>query len=90
MVKRERLEIIKDILKVIHDNNNSILLTPLLRRSNLSSSRFSEYFQELIEKGFVEEIIDRDHKKHIILTEKGFRYLEKYKTIIGFIEEFEL
>jgi len=25
-----------------------------------------------------------------MLTEKGFKYLEKYKNIISFIEEFEL
>jgi predicted transcriptional regulator len=90
MVKRERLEIIKDILKIIHGNNNSIRLTPLIRKSNLSSSRFQEYFQELLEKDFIKEIIDQNRKKQIILTEKGFRYLEKYRTIMGFIEEFEL
>ncbi len=89
MVKRNRLEIIRDILKTIQENKNSIKITPLLRRSNISSSKFREYFSELLEKKFVKEISTNDGKR-IILTDKGFQYIEKYKTIVGFIEEFEL
>jgi len=44
-MKRNKLEIIQDILKIIKQNHNSIKPTPLLRKSNLSSSRFNEYFQ---------------------------------------------
>jgi len=88
-MKRSKLEIIQDILKIIKYNHNEIKPTPLLRKSNLSSSRFQEYFQDLLEKDF---IIEKDTKtgKIISLTDKGFRYLEKYKSIIGFIEEFDL
>lgn len=89
MPKRNRLEIIRDILKIIQENKNSIKTTPLLRRSNISSSKFKEYLTELLEKEFVKEVHSRDGKR-IVLTNKGFQYLEKYKTIIGFIEEFEL
>ncbi len=89
MPKRERLEIIKDILEIIR-SNHAIKMTPLLRRSNLSSQRFVEYFQELSNKGFIKETRDRYDKKVYSLSEKGLRYLEKYRAIIGFIEEFEL
>ena len=89
MPKRERLEIIKDILEILRDSR-AIKMTPLLRKSNLSSQRFSEYFQELSSKGFISETIDKHGKKVYALSEKGFRYLDKYKTIIGFIDEFEL
>ena len=87
MVKRNRLEIIKDILKIIQDNPN-IKHTPLLRKTNISSSRFKEYYLELINKEFIKETIGKN--KYIILTERGKKYLEKYQTIINFIEEFEL
>ena len=90
MAKRGKLEIIKDILEIIQDNHNFIKTTPLLRKSNLSSQRFAEYLSELKEKEFILEKIDKKGKKSISLTEKGQRYLEKYKNIIGFIEEFEL
>ena len=88
--KRDRLEVIHDILKIIREHNNSIKPTPLLRYSNLSSSSFSEYYIELISKELVKEITDKKKKKYITLTDKGFNYLEKYRLILGFIDEFEL
>jgi predicted transcriptional regulator len=88
--KREKLEVIYDILIIIRDNHNSIRSTPLLRYSNLSSKSFSEYYSELSKKELVRETIDKKNKKYISLTDKGFQYLEKYKMIIGFIDEFEL
>ena len=88
--KRDRLEVIFDILRIIRDKQNSIKPTPLLRYSNLSSSSFSEYYGELIAKGLIKEITDKSGRKYITLTDKGFKYLEKYKLILGFIDEFEL
>jgi len=88
--KRERLEVIFDILKIISFNHNSIKPTPLLRQSNLSSSSFFQYYDDLLQKELVREIIDQNGSKYITLTDKGFRYLEKYTLILGFIREFEL
>ena len=88
--KRDRLKLIHDILKVIKDNNNSIKPTPLLRYSNLSSQGFQEYLSELLEKEFIWEIKDKKSRKFYSLTDKGFRYLEKYQAIRGFIEDFGL
>ncbi len=88
--KRDRLAVIYDILNIIREHNNSIRLTPLLRYANLSSNSFSDYYTELIAKEFVKEIIDKNDKRYLTLTDKGFKYLEKYKLISGFIEEFEL
>ena len=90
MSRRNRLEIIRDILDIIRKNNNSIKPTPLLRYSNLSSQSFSDYYQELIKKKFIKEAKDKDDKKYITLTDNGFKYLEKYQTIIEFIDEFNL
>lgn len=88
--KRERLEMIFDILNIIRNHQNSIRPTPLLRQSNLSSQSFTEYLNELLEKDLIKEIADENEKKFLTLTDKGFKYLEKYKLILGFIEEFEL
>lgn len=88
-MKRNKLEIIRDILKIIKENHNTIKPTPLLRKSNLSTTRFNEYLSELLKKRFVEEKQEKSGKQ-ISLTKKGFRYLEKYNSIIGFINEFEL
>ena len=78
MVKRGKLEIMKDILRIIQENRNSIKPTPLLRKSKLSSLRFKEYYMELMEKDLVKEITDTGGDNFIILTEKGFMFLEKY------------
>ncbi|MCK5321115.1 winged helix-turn-helix transcriptional regulator [Candidatus Pacearchaeota archaeon] len=87
MAKRNKLEIIRDILRIIQ-KNHPIKPTPLLRMSNISSSRFKGYYSELLEKEFVKETYGKNKK--ITLTEKGYRYLEKYSAIINFIDEFEL
>jgi predicted transcriptional regulator len=90
IAKRGRLEIMKDILRIIQENRNSIKMTPLMRNANLSSMRFREYFEELLKKELIFETITKNDEKYISLTEKGFKFLEKYITIINFIEEFEL
>ena len=89
MGKRGKLEIIRDILKIIQAHHQ-IKFTPLLRKSNLSSKRFSEYYEEITKKKFIKEGIDKKGTKKIALTERGMEYLEKYQTIISFIDEFEL
>ncbi|MEA2038110.1 MAG: winged helix-turn-helix domain-containing protein [Nanoarchaeota archaeon] len=66
--KRDRLEVIYDILKIIRDKNNSIKPTPLLRYSNLSSQSFSEYYDELMKKELIKEVIDKKGRRYITLT----------------------
>lgn len=91
-MKRSRIDIIKDILEIIKNNHNSILYTPLLRKTNLSSSRFKEYYSELLEKSLIKEIKEKTKSKtkNIEITPKGQLYLEKYSVIKGFIEDFGL
>jgi len=43
-----------------------------------------------MKKEFVREMQDDKERKYLTLTDKGFLYLEKYKMILGFIDEFEL
>lgn len=90
MAKRGKLEIMRDILRTIYDNKSSIKPTPLLRKSNISSVRFKEYYIDLLERELIREIIDKKGDKYVVLTERGFRFLEKYRAIIDFIDEFEL
>lgn len=89
MKKRERLEIIYDILVLINKNHNQIKPTPLLRKSNLSSNQFEKYIMELADKNFL-EIFTIDSKKYYRLTKKGFEYISKYKLILKILEDFDL
>tara|TARA_Y100000310_G_scaffold327801_1_gene394720 strand:- start:293 stop:565 length:273 start_codon:yes stop_codon:yes gene_type:complete len=87
--KRERLDIIKDILYAIRDNRN-IKPTRLLYASNLSPQMFKDYINELIEKGFIQLDIDEKEKKTFSLTNKGNNFLEEYRVIENFVESFGL
>lgn len=87
--KRERLEIIYDILRAAQESNNQIKPTRLLYASNLSPQMFKDYIAELTEKEFLQEE-DKKGKKIFILTKKGFAFLERYKVITEFIEGFGL
>jgi predicted transcriptional regulator len=90
--KRERLEVIKDIIQTIKDNRQ-IKPTRLLYASNLSPQMFKEYIAELIEKKFIKlEIEGKEgkEKKFFSLTTKGQDFLMEYKVITNFIENFGL
>ncbi len=87
--KRERLDVIKDILKSIKENRQ-IKPTRLLYASNLSPQMFKEYINELISKGFIKLDIDDNEKKTFSLTNKGQEFLQEYRVIERFVENFGL
>ncbi|GIU69489.1 MAG: hypothetical protein KatS3mg002_0725 [Candidatus Woesearchaeota archaeon] len=87
--KRDKLQIIYDILKAIHDKNNRIKPTHILYKSNLSHQMMETYLKELINKDFIVLNIDKNGKTYS-LTQKGFDYLNKYKLISEFTDSFGL
>ncbi len=87
--KRNRLEIIRDILKVIRDRSGKIKPTHILYKSNLSHQMMSEYLEELKGKGFIEEIKIKTGRSYII-TDKGVNYLDQYALIKDFTSSFGL
>ena len=86
--KRERLEVIYDILKAI-SNSKHVKPTRLLYASNLSPQMFKEYISELVSKGLVVEEVIKG-KRLFSLSDKGYSFLEKYKVIVEFVEGFGL
>jgi len=86
--KRERLEVIRDILRAIKDGRN-IKPTRLLYASNLSPQMFKEYVDELVNKKFIDINVLED-KKTFTLTKKGYGFISEYKVIENFIEGFGL
>jgi predicted transcriptional regulator len=87
--KRDRLKIIYDILKAIHDRNDRILHTHILYKSNLSYGMLQQYLDELMFNDLVVERRHRD-KKSYGLTDKGFTYLNKYNAVTQFARNFGL
>jgi len=87
--KRNKLEIIRDILKVIRERNGKIKPTHILYKSNLSHQMMGDYLKELMGKGFIKEIKVKRGKSYII-TDKGLDYLNQYALITNFTSSFGL
>jgi len=87
--KRDRLQVIHDILKVIQEKDGRVRPTHILYKSNLSHQMMEEYLLELIDKGFVIESKTADAKTYS-LTKKGFDYLAQYQMIVNFVDSFGL
>lgn len=87
--KRDRMQIIHDILIAIQKKNGRIKPTHLLYKSNLSYQRMNLYLEELIEKGLVAKDFDEDNK-YFILTEKGYIFLAEYQRMSEFTKSFGL
>jgi len=87
--KRNRLQIINDILKVVRDRDGKVKPTHILYKSNLSHQMMEDYLKELISKSFIVEIKLKKSRTYSI-TEKGRNYLERYNMIIDFTSSFGL
>ena len=87
--KRDRLQVIHDILKPIKEKNGKIKPTHILYKSNLSHQMMEEYLSWLIEENFIIENKTSKGKTYSI-TERGRNYLQEYKLIINFTESFGL
>ena len=89
MNKRDRLQVIFDILKRIQEKDGKIKPTHIMYKANLSHKMLDDYLKELISKGMVNEIQGKSGKTYS-LTDKGHEYISKYKMITEFIDSFGL
>ena len=83
--KRNRLEVIRDILQVIRNKNGKIKPTHILYKSNLSYQMMDEYLNELMGKEFIKQVKTQKGKTYVI-TEKGLNYLNKFSLIKDFFK----
>lgn len=89
--KRDRLDLINDILINIRNNLNEIAPTNLQRKSNLSSQMFREYTTELEQSKLIQKNENSKNTKYTFsLTKKGHEFLDKYKEMKHFIDSFGL
>lgn len=75
--KRSWPGIISDILEAtLHPSNK----TRVMYRSNLNFARFHRYFDDLVARGFVEELNGTDGRVRYRATERGRDLLEVLRT----------
>ncbi len=84
MVRRSRLEIYFDILKVIE--RGIVKPTRIMYKTNLSWGTLQDIFEILIQGGFIQEEIEKNSKKYRV-TDKGRNALSYYsKSLDGLVE----
>ncbi|MBI5871542.1 hypothetical protein HZB88_00460 [archaeon] len=87
--RRDRLEIIKDILESIRDRGGTIKPTHLLYKSNLSHDSMRRYVEELMKKEMVKEQFEmKTNNKLFMITDKGLKFLQEYQQIKEFTDSF--
>ncbi|HLD12616.1 MAG TPA: winged helix-turn-helix domain-containing protein [Candidatus Nanoarchaeia archaeon] len=87
--KRDKIEIVYDILSAVEKKGGKIKPTHLLYKANLSHQRMKKYLAELLEKGLLTEENDNANRWYT-LTEKGAQFIAEYTRIRKFTESFGL
>jgi predicted transcriptional regulator len=88
MKKRDRLEIINDILELLCTRDAKP--TQIMYKANLSHEMLNQYMNELLAKEFIIEKRERKEHRTYSLTEKGSNFLRDYKLIKGFVDSYGL
>ncbi len=87
--RRNKLEIINDILRSIQEKGGRIKPTHLMYKSNLSHQRMKEYIDELKGKEMIVEE-QKEDRHFFVLTDKGFAFLANFKKLSEFTETYGL
>jgi len=85
--KRSRTDIIGDMLGSIQEKGGRIKPTHLMYRANLSHSQMGAYLEELIDKELIDKVKVKQYD-YIILKDKGFSFLEKFRQMREFERTF--
>jgi len=87
--KRSRIEIIYDMLLTISNKGGRIKPTHLMYKANLSHNQMKLYLDELMAKNLVEEEA-KDERKILIITDKGFAFIQQFNQMKEFEKTFGL
>jgi predicted transcriptional regulator len=88
--RRTRIDIISDILLSIRNKGGRIKPTHLLYKANLSYQLLGDYLDELRGKELIIEEEKGKGKKEIVLTDKGYSFINQYLKMKDFQESFGL
>jgi len=87
--KRNKADIIHDMLRIIRENGDRVKKTHLMYKANLSHKQMESYLSELIKNGLIEK--NTSENKHTIkVTKKGNDFLVKYTQVKEFEKTFGL
>ena len=78
--KRNRVEIVHDMLKIIQERGGRIKKTHLMYKANLSHKQMTSYLVDLIKNGLIQDKKAED-RNLILITEKGRDFFVKYAQV---------
>jgi predicted transcriptional regulator len=87
--KRNRLDIVIDMLMSIQDKGGRIKPTHLMYRSNLSHKQLKTYLEDMVAKEFLGKVATNGNH-YVIITDKGRLFLQKLQEIREFDNTFGL
>lgn len=87
--KRERSDIVLDMLQSIQEKGGKIKPTHLMYKANLAHNQLKSYLEDLVEKNFVKKI-KKSNYEYVIITDEGIKFVEKIKEMKEFEKTFGL
>jgi predicted transcriptional regulator len=82
------MDIINDMLVSIRNKGGKIKPTHLMYKANLSHKLLNTYLDDLVGKELVKEIEGK--YKYLVITDKGYEFLEQFDKMRKFQETFGL
>ena len=81
--KRQKLDIICDMLTSIQAKGGEIKPTHLMYKANLAHRQLKTYLDDLLENELIEKI-SRKNNEYIIITDRGLKFISKIKELKNF------
>jgi predicted transcriptional regulator len=87
--KRDRIDILEDMLSSIQQKGGEIKPTHLMYKSNMAYNQMQSYLEELLTKNLVQKVKKKNYE-YIIITDNGLTFLQKIKEMKEFQRTFGL
>ncbi|MCX6803067.1 MAG: hypothetical protein NTY48_00680 [Candidatus Diapherotrites archaeon] len=88
--KRDKVSIIHDILLFIRSKDGEAGPTHIMYKANLSHQMLTDYINEMIQKEFIVEKLDKRGKRTYAVADKGHGFIKDYQQIKKFFDSYGL